>query len=103
MDEKLTFGGDLSFAAGPVGRTTGASTTTSLDTGVLTWSRSSGAFVGASLNGADLESDNSKNRAVYGMTAKEIMANPASVKTAGLPAEVTAFTSAVARYAGSSK
>ena len=103
MDEKLTFGGDLSFAAGPVGRTTGASTTTSLDTGVLTWSRSSGAFVGASLNGADLESDNSKNRAVYGMTAKEIMANPGSVKTAGLPAEIMGFTNAVARYAGSSK
>jgi lipid-binding SYLF domain-containing protein len=103
MDEKLEFGGDLSFAAGPVGRTAGASTTTSLDTGVLTWSRSAGAFVGASLKGADLNSDNSKNRAVYGMTAGEIMANPGSVKSAGLPAEITGFTRAVASYAGSSR
>ena len=92
MDEKLEFGGDLSFAAGPVGRTAGASTTTSLDTGVLTWSRSAGA-----------NSDNSKNRAVYGMTAGEIMANPASVKSAGLPADITGFTRAVESYAGSSR
>ena len=103
MDEKLEFGGDLSFAAGPVGRTAEASTTTSLDTGVLTWSRSAGAFIGASLKGAELNSDNSKNRAVYGMTAGEIMANPASVKSAGLPADITGFTRAVESYAGSSR
>ena len=103
MDEKLEFGGDLSFAAGPVGRTAGASTTTSLDTGVLTWSRSAGAFIGVSLKGAELNSDNSKNRAVYGMTAGEIMANPASVKSAGLPADITGFTRAVESYAGSSR
>ena len=99
MDEKLEFGGDLSFAAGPVGRTTGAGTTASLDTGVLTWSRSAGAFVGASLKGAELNADNSKNEAVYGMSAKDILANPDSVKTSGLSGDITNFSRTVAGYA----
>lgn len=103
MDGKLEFGGDLSFAAGPVGRTAGAGTTTSLDTGVLTWSRSAGAFVGASLKGAELNSDDSKNEAVYGMKGDQIMANPGGVKMAGVPSDITAFTKAVTAYANSSK
>ena len=103
MDEKLEFGGDLSFAAGPVGRTAAAETTTSLDTGILTWSRSAGAFIGASLKGAELNSDNSKNQAVYGKTASQIMQDPSSVSTAGLPSDITAFTQTVTRYANSGK
>ena len=102
-DEKLELGGDVSFAAGPVGRTAGASTTTSLDTGILTWSRSGGAFIGASLKGAELNADNSKNQAVYGMTAKEILANPVGVKTANLPSEIRGFSNAVAGYAAGRK
>jgi lipid-binding SYLF domain-containing protein len=100
MGEKLEFGGDLSFAAGPVGRTAGAGVTP--ETAVLTWSRSEGAFIGASLKGADISADNSKNRAVYGMTAEEILRNPARVRTAGLPSEITAFDRTVRSYASNS-
>ncbi len=98
-DETLQFGGDLSFAAGPVGRTAAAETTTSLKTGILTWSHSAGAFIGASLKGAEINSDNSKNNAIYGMGASSLMANPASAKDAELPKEITEFTKTVTRYA----
>jgi lipid-binding SYLF domain-containing protein len=98
MGEKLEFGGDLSFAAGPVGRTAGVGATP--DAAVLTWSRSEGAFIGASLKGANISADNSKNQAVYGMTAEEIMRNPERVKKAGLPSEITAFDRTVRSYAG---
>jgi lipid-binding SYLF domain-containing protein len=98
MGQKLEFGGDLSFAAGPVGRTAGAAVTPSA--AVLTWSRSKGAFIGAALKGADISADNSKNQAVYGMTAEEIMRNPERAKRAGLPSEITAFDRTVSSYAG---
>ena len=97
IGEKLEFGGDLSFAAGPVGRTAGAGVTP--DAAVLTWSRSEGAFIGASLKGANISADNSKNRAVYGMTAEEILRNPDRVKTMGLPSEMLAFDRTVRSYA----
>lgn len=98
IGEKLEFGGDLSFAAGPVGRTAGVGVKP--DTAVLTWSKSEGAFIGASLKGAAITADNGKNKAVYGMTAQEILANPASVKRSGLPGEITAFDRTVRSYAG---
>ncbi len=100
LDEKVEFGGALSFAAGPVGRTVGAGTNPTLDVGVLTYSMSKGAFIGAAIKGAVLTADNSKNNAVYGMSAKEILANPETVKMTGLPNEVTSFTDTVVRYAG---
>jgi lipid-binding SYLF domain-containing protein len=103
LDEKLEFGGGVSFAAGPVGRTAGAGTNPTLDAGILTWSRSEGAFVGASVKGAVLTADNDVNRAVYGMTAKEILANPEKVKMTDLPNEIKNFSDTVARYAGNKR
>ncbi len=100
LDEKLEFGGDLSFAAGPVGRTVGAGTNPTLDVGVLTYSMSKGAFIGASIKGAVLTADNSVNNAIYGMSAKEVLANPGQVKMTGLPREITSFADTVIRYAG---
>lgn len=100
LDGNFEFGGAVSFAAGPVGRTAGAGTNPTLDAGVLTWSRSKGAFIGASLKGAVLTADNSTNQEVYGMNGKEILENPQSVKTAGLPSNITSFNDIIARYAG---
>lgn len=100
LDGNFEFGGDVSFAAGPVGRTAGAGTGPALNAGVLTWSRSKGAFVGASLKGASLTADNSRNEEVYGMQAKAILENPQSVKTSGLPSGITSFNDVIARYAG---
>ncbi len=100
LDDKLAFEGDLSFAAGPVGRTASAGTNLTLDAAILTWSRSKGAFVGASVKGAVLTADNDTNNAVYGMSAKDILANPEQIKMTDLPGEIKNFTTTVARYAG---
>lgn len=100
LDEKVEFGGALSFAAGPVGRTVGAGTNPTLDVGVLTYSMSEGAFVGAAIKGAVLTADNSMNEAIYGRTAKEILANPEKVKMSELSKEIKNFSDTVARYAG---
>lgn len=72
-DDKLEFGGNVSFAAGPVGRTAGASTNATLDAGILTWSRSKGAFAGVSLKGAVITADNDKNNALYGMNGSKVL------------------------------
>jgi lipid-binding SYLF domain-containing protein len=100
LDENFEFGVGASFAAGPVGRTVGAGTNPTLDVGVLTYSMSEGAFVGAAIKGAVLTADNSLNEAIYGMSAKEILANPETVKMTGLSKEIKNFSDTVARYAG---
>ena len=52
LEDKFEFGGEASVAAGPVGRTVSAATNATLDAGILSYSRSKGAFIGASLKGA---------------------------------------------------
>jgi lipid-binding SYLF domain-containing protein len=101
LDEKVEFGGDVSFAAGPVGRTAGVGTNPTLDAGILTWSRSEGAFLGASVKGAVLTADNDLNRAVYGLTAKDVLDNPAMVRINTMPSEIRVFLTTLTKYAGS--
>lgn len=62
----FTLGGDLSIAAGPVGRNTTANTDYKLDAEVYSYSRSKGLFAGISLNGASLDIDAKANKAFYG-------------------------------------
>lgn len=57
-------GADVSAAAGPVGRT--ASAEAGYKAGILTYSSSKGAFIGASLNGAELQQDRRATQAWYG-------------------------------------
>lgn len=79
LNDEMKIGGELSAVAGPVGRTVAASTNITADAGILSYSRSKGAFVGASLNGAVLSPDNDKNKAVYnGKTAREVLSAKAS-------------------------
>jgi lipid-binding SYLF domain-containing protein len=68
----FTLGGDLSVAAGPVGRSSSANTDYKLDAEVYSYSRSKGLFAGLSLNGASLDVDAAANKTFYG---KEISAN----------------------------
>eukprot|EP01132_Coremiostelium_polycephalum_P017539 gene17539-20989_t len=58
----FTLGGDLSVAAGPVGRNSTASTDYKLDAEVYSYSRSKGLFAGISLNGAALAIDEKANK-----------------------------------------
>jgi len=62
----FTLGGDISVAAGPVGRSSTASTDYKLKAEVYSYSRSRGLFAGISLNGASLSVDEKSNTEFYG-------------------------------------
>lgn len=59
----VKLGADVSAAAGPVGRS--ASADAGYKAGILTYSSSKGAFIGASLNGAELRQDHKATRNWY--------------------------------------
>jgi len=87
LTTKVKLGGDVSAAAGPVGRTASAETDVSLRAEILSYSRARGLFAGISLAGSTLRADNSANKSLYGkeMTAEDIVfkaavAAPASAK-----------------------
>lgn len=77
-NSSFTLGGDLSVAAGPVGRSSTASTDYKLEAEVYSYSRSKGLFAGITLNGAALAVDAPANTNFYGkaMTATAIFAAP---------------------------
>jgi len=62
----FTIGGDLSAAAGPVGRSASANTDYKLEAEVYSYSRSRGLFAGVSINGSDLSIDKKANHEFYG-------------------------------------
>lgn len=62
---KLTLGGDVSVAAGPVGRHASASTDLQLKAEIYSYSRTRGLFGGISLEGSVIRIDNQANYAYY--------------------------------------
>jgi lipid-binding SYLF domain-containing protein len=72
-DANVTLGGDLSVAAGPIGRHAEAAVTPVA--AVYTYSRSQGLFAGISLEGTVIGTRNDANAAYYGrrVTAREIL------------------------------
>jgi lipid-binding SYLF domain-containing protein len=72
---KVKLGGDVSAAAGPVGRTASAETDVTLRAEILSYSRSRGLFAGISLAGSTLRADNDANTNLYGksVTAQDIV------------------------------
>jgi lipid-binding SYLF domain-containing protein len=64
----LTLGGDISVAAGPVGRKLKAGTDVTLQAEAYSYSRSKGFFAGLSLEGAYLHHDYKSDEAFYGQT-----------------------------------
>jgi len=75
LSSKVKLGGDVSAAAGPVGRTASAETDATMRAEILSYSRARGAFAGVSLAGSTLRPDNSANEKLYGkkVDAKEIV------------------------------
>ena len=69
LSSKFKIGGDASASAGPVGRHASAGTDWKLNTEILTYSRSKGAFAGITLNGAVVEQDDDSTFAIYGRKA----------------------------------
>lgn len=75
LTSKVKLGGDISAAAGPVGRAASAETDASMRAEILSYSRSRGLFAGISLAGSTLRADNSANKNLYGkaVTAQQIV------------------------------
>ncbi len=97
MEDKFEMGGEVSVSAGPVGRTASATTNATLDAGILSYSRSKGAFVGAALKGGVINPDNDLNEAVYeGRKAKEVLATMKNMED--VPAGLSIFPATLSRY-----
>src|ERR1700692_3211759 len=85
LSSKFELTGEGSVAAGPVGRHASAGTDWMLNTEVLTYSRSKGAFAGLTLEGAVVEQDNDSTRAIYGrhMMFRNILSGRTSTPRSG--------------------
>jgi lipid-binding SYLF domain-containing protein len=88
-----TLGGNLSVAAGPIGRTAEASV--ALQAAVYTYSRSQGLFAGVSLEGTGIGTRDEANAAYYGkpVTAGEILSGKVQP-----PAGASKLLSALSNY-----
>lgn len=75
LADKTQIGGELSGAAGPVGRDSSAMTDAVLHAEILTYSRQRGLFGGIDLTGAAVTADKGSNKELYGkeITNKEIV------------------------------
>jgi lipid-binding SYLF domain-containing protein len=66
LQSKFQIGAGASAAAGPVGRSAGASTNWKLQSELLTWSRSKGLFAGVDLNGVSVTQNQDDTDTLYG-------------------------------------
>lgn len=91
MSGHFKVGADVSAVAGPVGRQ--ASAEAGWKAGILTYSTSKGAFIGASLNGAEIHQDNKATQDWYGskVSFKDILMGQAQIPNP----EARAFVNAV--------
>jgi len=78
LQSKVKLGVGASIAAGPKGRSAGASTDAYMRAEILSYSRARGVFAGVSLKGATLHPDNDGDHALYGrdLSAKQIIEGP---------------------------
>ena len=92
LSSKFQLSGEGSVAAGPVGRHASAATDWKMNTQVLTYSRSRGAFAGITLEGAVVQQDDDSTRAIYGkhMRFRNILSGKVST-----PESADAFVKAV--------
>jgi SH3 domain-containing YSC84-like protein 1 len=84
LGSKVKLGADASAAAGPKGRTAGASTDITMQAEMLTYSRARGLFAGVSLEGSTLRSDDDATESVYGkrLSAREVVRGDVEVPKA---------------------
>ena len=68
LHDKLKLGGDASVAAGPVGRSSQASTTDTANAAFLAYSRNKGLFAGIDLSGDVVHQNTDDTKAYYGGT-----------------------------------
>ncbi len=97
LKDKFTIGAEASAAAGPVGRTARAATDAQLHAQILSWSRSRGLFLGASLDGIVIKPDTKVIEKFYGkpLTARDLLVEHA----VGVPMAAQAFVRTTNEYA----
>ena len=95
LDSQFTLDANAGVAAGPVGRSSTARTDAHLRAGILSWSRSRGAFAGLTLGGGTLRQDLDENAELYGraITNKQILSG--QVKA---PASAAALIATLSKY-----
>ncbi|HXM35890.1 MAG TPA: lipid-binding SYLF domain-containing protein [Pyrinomonadaceae bacterium] len=97
LKDKVELGAEVGVAAGPLGREAAASTDARLTAGILSYSRSRGAFIGAAIKGAVISPDNDLNEAFYGTKARDLLTGK-PMTMANMPAAVKIFPRTLARY-----
>ncbi|PYT08506.1 MAG: hypothetical protein DMF49_04975 [Acidobacteria bacterium] len=96
LRDRFTLGGEASATAGPVGRTASAATDVQLHAEMLSWSRSRGIFLGASLNGTVIRPHAKANQEFYGkpVSGKDILVDAA----VPISAEARPFVNTLSQY-----
>jgi lipid-binding SYLF domain-containing protein len=91
---KITLGGKVSVAAGPLGRSGEASTDLKLNAEIYTYAKSKGLFAGLSIEGARLAADKKANARYYAqpVSVKELLFDQ---KAPRVPAGAEAFRTAL--------
>lgn len=72
LESKVSLGGDVSIAAGPIGRSGTAATDAQMNAQMLAYSRSRGLFAGIDLSGGAVRPDVEANGRAYGPSARAI-------------------------------
>ena len=96
LSNQVKLGGEISAAAGPVGRASEASTDLQMQAQILSYSRSRGLFAGATVNGSVVKEDVDANTRFYGKTlsSEDIVFDRAGTS----PESVDVFKTALARH-----
>lgn len=83
QDGSITLGGNLSVAAGPIGRSAEAGTDVNLKAAMYSYSLSKGAFIGASLEGAGIDNNVNANQVYWGqqLTPGQMLTKKPKVST----------------------
>ena len=97
LSSDFKIGADASASAGPVGRHASAGTSWKLDTEILTYSRSKGAFAGIAVDGASVRQDVDSTRAIYNKKIGQRAILSGSVAT---PSVAASFMTAVRNSSG---
>lgn len=96
LSNQVKLGGEMSAAAGPIGRAGEAATDVQMQAKILSYSRSRGLFAGVAVNGSVVKEDMDANTRFYGKTlsSEDIVFERAGVS----PESVGLLKSALARH-----
>jgi lipid-binding SYLF domain-containing protein len=95
LKNKFKIGGDASAAAGPVGRSSQASTDWKMNAELLSYSRNKGLFAGIDLDGTSVSQNSDDTEIYYG---KELSFESILKGSVAVPAGAVPFVESVAHY-----